>query len=392
MAGLSEKVDLTCEKMIFGGLGLCRSAEGVVFIDGLLPGERARSRFVRKQGGISVYAPTEPIDIQNESQNRTIPFCPHFGVCGGCDWQHILPAAQTQYKKEIFEDLLSRVGKFTHLPAIEVFSGPDRGYRIRCQFTVDEKRRALGFLKKQSREVIPLSSCPLLSENIHNIMQNQKEILSRITTLPRTIRCIDTPSGLLTSPQLPKLSRREGEYSTERARILVRGDDFFQSNRYLIPELATWKEKLLQGESLLDLFGGAGFFALHHGKNFARITLVESSKAMARRAQKNFSAANMSHASVLGITAEHFFATARQYEFSTVIVDPPRPGLSKKVRAGLRHLSPKKLLYISCNPATQVRDLHFLTRTGTYEITHLAFFDMYPHTPHMETAAVLERI
>jgi tRNA/tmRNA/rRNA uracil-C5-methylase (TrmA/RlmC/RlmD family) len=392
MAGLPETADLTCEKMIFGGLGLCRSAEGVVFIEGLLPEERARSIFVRKQGGISVYAPAAPLNIENESHNRTIPFCPHFGVCGGCDWQNIVPAAQTQFKKEIFEDLLARVGKFTHHPAVEVFSGPDRGYRIRCQLTVDEKSRALGFFKKQSREVIPISFCPLLSTKINNILQNQKEILSRISPLPRTIRCIDTPSGLLTSPPLPKLSRREGEFSTERARVLLRGDDFFQSNRYLIPDLATWKEELLQGESLLDLFGGAGFFALHHGKNFSRITLVESSKAMARRAQKNFDAAQMPHARALGISAEHFFAAAQKHDYSTVIVDPPRPGLSKKVRAGLQNLSPKKILYISCNPATQVRDLQFLTRTGTYEMTQLAFFDMYPHTPHMETAAVLERV
>ncbi|ERP31853.1 class I SAM-dependent RNA methyltransferase [Chitinivibrio alkaliphilus] len=388
MADFVSEGKLTCEKMIFGGLGLCRTAAGVVFVSGLLPGETALCRYLRTQGGIPVYESVVP--VEHPSDHRVAPFCPYFGVCGGCDWQHIHPAAQARFKKDIFEDLLRRVGGCNTFPEIEVITGPDRHYRMRCQLNLSPQGEGMGFYQKQSRQVVQITSCPLLTPSLSQLLEHQGAILQRITNPPRRVMCLDTGRAVLSSPPLANWSSASGSLFTDAGEVELRGTDFFQGNRYLYSALAQWKADSLGGNSLLDLFGGTGLFALHHGHRYDKVCLVESSKTMARRAQENMYRAGIHHGQACGMSAERFFSTAQRGEYSTVIVDPPRPGLSRTVRQGLIRLAPEHILYVSCNPSTQVRDVRFLRSRG-YELTACAFFDMYPHTAHLETAVVLKR-
>ncbi|MGM0444520.1 MAG: hypothetical protein ACQEQV_10060 [Fibrobacterota bacterium] len=168
----------------------------------------------------------------------------------------------------------------------------------------------------------------------------------------------------------------------------LQGDSFFQSNHALTPALARWHCNDFAGETLLDLYGGLGLFGIHHGPSYSHVTLVEISRKMARRGTQNYTENGISSYSAQGMPAERFFSRRNQ-QFDTVIVDPPRNGLSKKVRQGIVNAGAKRIIYISCNPATQARDLNFFVNKCNFRIADAAFFDMYPHTPHMETAVLL---
>ena len=381
-------MELTCEKLLFGGFGIMRTKEmGVVFMEGLLPGETGIGELTGKKGGIPFYTVKE---VTETSPHRRMVACEYFGECGGCNWLNLDYDQQVAAKKDIYLDLLTRMGHLTDLPELEVITGPEFGYRQRAQFASDNKEKKLGFFKRGSKEVIKINKCPLLAPELNELVAKQDEIFDALPTL-KNLKALVADESALTSPVVKGLTRQYGAKKVGDATFQLEGTSFFQSNSFLTEQLAHWCEEELSGDSLLDLFGGVGLFAVAHGKNFKEVTIVEQSKSMAEKALHSLKSNGIANPTTFSTSAERFFNSAKKGSYDTVIVDPPRTGLSKEARKGLSDMAPSTILYIACDPATQARDLEVLVNKKGYSVKRIALFDLYPNTHHMEVGVLLTK-
>ncbi len=379
-------IKITAEKMLYGGFAMARTDKGVVFVEGLLPGETAEVRPNGKKGGIPFY---ETENIVENSENRRVPNCEYFGKCGGCNWLHIEYDAQIKFKRDIFADAMNRIGKISEFPEPEIFKAEELGYRQRVQLKVDEKTGNVGFYRRQSNEVISISSCPLLTDSLNSLLADHSSF-KELSVGKRGIMMIDSGDAVLSKPAIDGKTVSAGKINVGKFHFQIKGDSFFQSNAFLIEKMASWCSEELHGDRLLDLFGGVGLFSLFHGERFKETVLVEMSKSMARSAQKGFEENGFLTGKAFGMSSEHFFNGKHAQNFDAVVVDPPREGLTKEVREGLVKLGSKQILYISCNPSTQARDLGYLVNNG-YSLVKTALFDLYPNSSHMESGALLVR-
>ncbi len=382
-------LELTAEKMLYGGFALARTEElGIVFVDGLMVGETGRCVPVGKQGGIPYF---ETKEVLTKSVFRRLNPCAHYGICGGCSWLHIEYEEQIRAKESIFADAMNRIGKISTYPKPEIFRADEFGYRCRAQFKVDQKTENVGFFKSKSNDVEPITNCPLLSPNLNKILDDPESIRDAAINSKRGMMLIDTGASVVSDPVMPGVTKYDGVINIGEFRFKVEGDSFFQSNRFLTEPMANWCSDIMQGNRLLDLFGGVGLFSLFHGKRFKETVLVELSSQMATKAQEGFLENGFTTGSALGMSSESFFDSTKAHEFDTVIVDPPRTGLSNEVRNGVMNLAPEKILYISCNPTTMARDLGVWVNHNGYKIERTALFDLYPNTWHMEAGVLLVR-
>jgi 23S rRNA (uracil1939-C5)-methyltransferase len=401
MNRVQMETKLKVEKMVHGGFGLCRTDNGVVFVSDGLPGETVRAVVERPVGG---QAHASALEILEPSPFRRKPACPLAGICGGCDWLHIEYKAQMTMKLEIFRECLKRIGKIDDAPEITVCESPEFEYRRRVQFKVDQARNAAGFFRRKSSEVVAIAQCPILCGELNNLLA---QLPSCMAALPKGVAQLKAICGtgaqnaangsvlsaVASSPVLPGCTVPTTEIEAEGRRFVVDGESFFQSNRFLCGTMGQWAADLLEGETLWDLFGGAGFFSVFLGKRFTKGVLVDNEQCHIAAARKNLRANG-----IPGITAEA--ATAAQFLCASekakdrpdcIVVDPPREGLQKNVRELLAAVAPSTLLYVSCDPATQARDAGFLIKKCGYRIDKAALFDCYPQTHHLETMLLLRR-
>ncbi len=395
-----EKI-LRIEKLVHGGFGLSRSGEGVVFVSGALPGETVRAVLTSGHGG-QFHATS--VEVLEPSMYRQKPACALAGICGGCDWLHIRYDAQLSIKREIFEECLRRVGKIGEFPEIAIHPSPEFGYRRRVQIKVDPSRATAGFFKRRSAEVVPVSHCPLLSDELNALLAL---LYLRPEKLPTGAREIKAISGtyatvdlekrevplVATAPVLAGVTGKETIIDVASRRFLVRGDGFFQSNLFLCGEIGLCASEWISGQTLWDLFGGAGFFSVFLAPHFESGTTVDDEQSSVSAASVNLAANGIKTVLPLAQTAAGFLLAAKRNSRNAdcVVVDPPRSGLDKSVRSALADIKPPTILSVSCDPATQARDAGFLVASCGYRIERAALFDFYPQTHHLETMLLLKR-
>ncbi len=379
---------LKIEKLIFGGLSLARIDGKAIFVEGGVPEETVSATPVGKKGGVEVYAIK---DILSPSQYRREPKCKYYGTCGGCDWLHIDYEYQNECKRDIFLEQLRRVGKVDDVPEVKNIYSKEYGYRIRAQFKVDKHSGVIGFFKRESNDLVNIDKCPLLCDSLNSILSKKNSILSHISDEVRQIKLISANDEITSFPVIESFSKEKCIYTVEGKQFLVSGKNFFQSNKFLLSEMGKWVETRAKGKTFIDMYGGLGFFSVFLGSKFEKGLLVESDTKMARAAQKNFKRNGLSNIKALALSSEKFFSSKEAKSADCIVVDPPRPGLTKKVRLALGKLLPNQIIYISCNPSTQARDVGFLINHRGYKIKDAALFDLYPNTHHMETGLVLER-
>lgn len=381
-------IKLTAEMMLYGGFALARTEQGVVFVEGLLPTETAVCEVVGKKGGIPYY---RAIEVLETSSERRKPFCKYNDACGGCNWQHINYPMQVLSKRSIFIDALTRIGKIEDIPEIEIFSADEKGYRQRVQFKIDKESGDVGFFKSGSNDVIAIDHCPLLTDNLNSLLAESKTIATVAKDNKRGFMAIDVSEGIVSQPPIQGRTNENGSIQVGDFIFDIEGSSFFQSNRFLTEKMARWCSDVFKGENLLDLYGGVGLFSLFHGQNFSSTLLVELSKSMAKKAKLGFIKNGFTSGSTLGIKSEQFFRQKQKKKFDGIIVDPPRTGLSREVREGVVNLNPKMILYISCNPTTQARDVGFWVNKKGYKIIRSAIFDLYPNSSHIESGLLLAK-
>ena len=395
------KLDITIEKLVYGGDGLSRMDGSVVFTPYVLPGERVTGEVTREKPGL---AWTRLLEVTVPSPERVAAPCPYFTRCGGCHYQQAPYAYQLQAKREILVEELRRLGKFEAPDEIEVISGEPWGYRNRTQFTVRNGR--IGFLEARSHVLCPVESCPISSPAVNAALRALVE-MARDRRWPRFLRSLEIFTNE-TDVQLNVLdterpvARRFFEWCAERIPGLVSGElnysldgvayrvssgSFFQVNRFLAGKLMEAAIGGEEGDRALDLYAGVGFFSIPLARRFREVTAVESGAGALRDLASN---AELAGVNVAGMqTAAADYLTQVEVPPDLVLLDPPRSGIGKEVVKRLGELKPPRVTIVSCDPATLARDLAGLMAAG-YGLEKLTLVDLFPQTYHLETVARLQ--
>ena len=378
---------LAIEKLVCGGQGLARADGETYFVSDVLPGERIEGVVDGKQGG---HPRVRPVRIVEPSADRRPLFCPHAGACGGCDWQHIRYTRQVTLKREIADECLRRIGKIGTVPPFELFQAEETGYRRRVRFQIDRAGSRMGFFMRDSHRVAAVDRCPLLCERLNGFLSHLD--IGNIPAYCGRIAAI--AGGDDTVASTPVISGMSGDSTviTERGvRFRVRGDSFFQQNRFLTGALGGWVRDRAQGKRFHDLYGGCGFFSALLAGSFASGVLVEQAKQDADLAAANLRENGLKNVAVVHGTAEQYLKQGSAGPADCIVVDPSRTGLTETARQAVARCAPGSIVYVSCNPSTQARDLGFFIHRHGYRLAAFALFDLYPNTSHIETAAVLEK-
>lgn len=396
-------MQVTVEKLVYGGEGLGRLDGRVVLTPFVLPGEEIRAE-AREERTDLVRA--RLLEVLKPAPGRVAPPCPYFGRCGGCHYQHAPYPYQVEAKVAILRDQLRRLGRIEAPGEIATLTSEPWNYRNRAQFHIEGTE--IGYREFHSHRLCQVDACPISSPRINTLLATVREML-RDRRWPRFVHSLEVFTderqvqiNIVESRQ--PVARRffdwcaeriEGyvagplEYDVDGTVYRVSGHSFFQVNRYLPGRLveAALPEAGRGGEAL-DLYAGVGLFALPLARRFERVTAVEAGSAAVRDLIFNAERA------AAGIQAEHSdverFLERLDRTPAFVLLDPPRAGMGKHVTRRLAELKAPRLAIVSCDPATLARDLAALLAAG-YRIEKMILADLFPQTYHMETVVGLVR-
>ncbi|MCH8473901.1 MAG: class I SAM-dependent RNA methyltransferase [Opitutales bacterium] len=374
------------------GQGVGRLDNWVVMIPFTIPGERVKARIFRNHKN---YSEADLVEVLEASPHRVSPKCPLFGECGGCQYQHVEYGEQLQWKKRQVKEL------FAHMADLEVeveeaVPSP-RLYGYRSKITPHYRKprdgtiESIGFLRPGRRNaVIDVPQCPLATEAINDKLPSLRESLrAKAGELKKggTLLLREGLDGVETNPR--KIIR-------EKVGDLLfhfPAGEFFQNNPYILPQMVQHVVEQAGGQDinyLLDAYCGSGLFALSAASKFQEVEGVEISEASIRWARENAKRNEIKNVRLtVGDASEIFAQTAFLPEKTTVVIDPPRKGSTPEFLQQLLNFRPQRVVYVSCNPATQIRDLKQLNEGG-YKLSRLQPFDLFPQTKHLECVATLD--
>jgi 23S rRNA (uracil1939-C5)-methyltransferase len=427
-------MEITIEKLIYGGEGLAHHDGSTVFVPFVLPAERVAAAAVEQK---KKFIRARLQRVLEPSPDRTAARCPHFATCGGCDYQHIPYESQLRYKTEILRETLRRIGRIDWRGEITAHASPPWGYRNRAQWKVrplgedGAAGTGIGYFRAGSTALCAVQDCAILSPLLLKTLLALRSAAAQ-GSLPRELREIEAFSGandsklLLTAtfagfpkqaqaladtfknilPELasllfhdPTRERMEldgpgyVEYEAAGSSYRVGHFSFFQVNRFLVDDLVREVAgSETEGRIALDLFAGVGLFSVAIAKRFPRVIAVESNPAAARDLEANASgraAPGGRGIEVRTADVEQFLGKLKETP-DLVVLDPPRAGIEPGIVQHLARLSPPRITYVSCDPPTLARDLAAFIAKG-YEISCIHLFDLFPQTFHMEAVVGLAR-
>jgi len=439
---------LTVESIDLEAQGVAHNAEGkVVFIEDALPGEEVQVKVNRRKNNWEQATMTA---LRRESAQRVVPQCPHFGTCGGCKMQHLHVGAQVATKQRALEDALWHLGKVRSEQMLRPIEGPAWGYRYRARlsvrFVVKKDKVLIGFHERKSSYVADMDSCAVLPPAVSAMLlplralvagMDQRDRLPQIELAvgDEVIALVLRHLEPLSAPDLARLREfgathgvqwwlqpkgpdtvhRLDDGGPELAYALpefgvtmpFKPTDFTQVNPHINRVLVARALRLLDAradERVIDWFCGLGNFTLPIARQAREVLGVEGSEALVERARAN--------AAFNGLAATTRFAARNLFELAPAdvaaygpadkwLVDPPREGafaLAKALAdlhadpaAALGFAAPRRIVYVSCNPATLARDAGLLVHQAGYRCSAAGAVNMFPHTAHIESMAVFDR-
>ncbi|MDR0707670.1 MAG: methyltransferase [Treponema sp.] len=382
------------ERIASNGEGILTHNGQKFFVDATAPLDSVTVRVKEPHKG---WGTAELLCIEEPSPFRTPCACPLAGRCGGCSLQHLAYEKQIEEKAAILRESFVRIGGFKEPPAVRIRRSKCFGYRNRVQFH-RFKSSLPGFKVKRSDEIIQVSACPVADEGINNALA-EKKIAPPVEKDRWTVYSHKDAF-------LMEGKNGRGSVVFLDKRLMLDAGVFFQSNasalETLIKDVVSIAEEAGSSDSApplaADVYCGVGTFAafLRDVDCFESIELVEENKAALSLARVNVNAAGGGRG-VCGTchaVSADAWAKGNRNRYGFIIADPPREGLSQGVRTwlcaqGATQNAPV-FAYVSCNPATLARDSAALVKSG-YALSSLAFYDFYPHTPHIESVAVFHR-
>jgi tRNA/tmRNA/rRNA uracil-C5-methylase (TrmA/RlmC/RlmD family) len=401
---VSELLELEVGAVAAGGACVARAPDGrVVFVRHTLPGERVRARIT---GETKHFLRADAVEVLDSSVDRVERPCPYAGPgrCGGCDWQHVALPVQRRLKAQLVEEQLRRVGKVERAVVVEPVPGDVEGlrWRTRVQLAVDAAGRA-GLRKHRSHELEPVEFCLIASEEVEEVgaesllwpgastVEVAAEGRQRVVNVTgRHARLPELAAGAVVEGR-PVRSPHGLRHTVLGRSYEVAAGGFWQVHPGAAQVLA---EAVLDGldpqpgDRVVDLYAGVGLFAALLAERVGpagSVLAVEADRRACSDAARN--TADLPQVRIR--TAAVDVATVRRLGApDLVVLDPPRAGAGLDVTSALSRLRPRRMAYVSCDPASFARDLRVLLDAG-WVLESLRGFDLYPMTEHVELVALL---
>ncbi len=435
---------LTIEKLIYGGEGLAHLPHDdhgpgkAAFVPFVLEGERVEAETTEQKRGFARLRVRELIEA---AAARVAPACPYFGDCGGCHYQHASYGHQLEIKQRILRETFLRIAKISLPEEIVLHPSPPWKYRNRTRMRVRANPFSLGYNRFRAHQLLPVRTCPISSELINQAIAElwrlgsegrvpakirevefftsaeDDRLLLEITPADATV-CVEELRALAkfaaafrsSFPQLAGVALvRRGEggevlrsefpnsireefgasalaYSCAGTAYKVSAGSFFQTNRFLAPDLVEVATRGLRGKHALDLYAGVGLFSVPLSKSFQAVDAVEASPLACEDLRCN-AAGVRAHCAAVEDFLRRLPANRR---FDLIVVDPPRSGLGERAARALARLGPPLVVYVSCDPSTLARDVQILANAG-YGIEAAHLLDLFPQTFHIESVFRLRK-
>ena len=422
---VGDRLTLQIEKPAAGGRMIARYDGAVVLVSGAIPGETVKTTVERVQRHTAWAATTQIVDASPDRLDSALD-----PSCGGCVFAHVRYERQLELKREIIHDGLKRIGRLEPPEPVWVQPSPTSGYRMRARLHAQEGR--LGFFREGSHSLCdPAQTGQLLDDTLQALqrLESSCRALDRLDVLE-----VEVAENIAANERAVHLElARETDASAAGARLVVPGitglscgrpdnhhtlvlsgspfvqdriavstahgkieipltrhvRSFFQVNRFLLPELVATVVNHICREPVVYLYAGVGLFAVAAAASGSRdVAAVEGDRLAADDLKRNtttFTSVAPRHQAV-----ETFLTVEPTRPGVTMIVDPPRTGLSRDALKGMLHWLASKVVYVSCDIATFARDTRGLI-DGGYQLRELQAFDLFPNTAHVETVAVFAR-
>jgi len=407
-----QEVELTIETLTNLGLGLGRvdisnpsdtasitslneaNKGWVVMVSFTLPGEKVKARVFRNHKN---YSEADLLEVLDPSPHRIIPPCPIFGTCGGCQYQHLVYKEQLVWKQIQVKETFKKIAGID-FPVNPTFPSP-KEYHYRSKITPhyhphkEGQAFPIGFLRQgQHSRLVDVPNCPIATEAINEVLPELRQ--KAFHSNPKknrgaTLLLRHTEEGVVTDPN-QIVSEKVGNF-----RFKFKAGDFFQNNPFILPHLVDYVVQQAQRSThyLIDTYCGVGLFAISGSSYFERCIGVEVNPEAIAWAKAN---ASINQISNVNFHIGHAEAIFGQIPFNAdetaVVLDPPRAGCDQSFLEQLLSFSPKRIVYISCDPATQARDVaRIINSESKYKLISLQPFDLFPQTRHIENVACLEK-
>jgi len=387
-----ERLTVGFSDVAYQGAALARADGRVIFGFYGIPGEEAVVEIERDFGD---YAVGRVVEVLRPSEHRVEPPCPYFGVCGGCQWQHIDYAHQGELKARVVAEQLRRIGGFQDPPVSPTLLAEDPwNYRNQGRFTA--RRGSLGFISRPGAgyRFLEIGRCLIMHPRINEVLgklQGRAEVKHQVAVRygADSGEYLVQPDVSAIDPSVPSGQKHYEEVLLGR-RFRVSAASFFQTNtrqaeRML--ELVRERLQLTPDDILLDAYAGVGTFAALLAPAVRKVIAIEESAAAVKDAAHNL--ADLQNVDFRQGKVEEVLPQL-DGQPSAVILDPPRAGCQPAVLDAVCRLAPRRLAYVSCDPATLARDLRILC-DGGFRLLDVAPVDMFPQTYHIECVATLAR-
>ena len=403
------------------GQGVARHQGKALFISGLLPQEQANVVVVEDK---KQYARAQVKRRLSDSPQRQAPRCPHFGICGGCQQQHASIELQQQSKRAALARLMKR-------DVDDIIAASPWGYRRRARLSLNYQPKSqqlqMGFRKANASEIVDVVRRPVLVPTLGALLPAVRECLSELKSVRQLghVELVQADNGplmvlrhtaalpaadkeklerfsqshglsLYLAPQSEILEHIRGEapwYTSDGLRLVFSPRDFIQVNdgvnQLMVRTALEWLDIQPQ-DRVLDLFCGMGNFTLPLAKRAAQVVGVEGVPALVAKGQENAALNGLHNVTFFHENLEEDVTRQAwaKHGFDKVLLDPARAGAAG-VMLHIIKLAPRRVVYVSCNPATLARDSDVLLQAG-YTIQRLAMLDMFPHTGHLESMVLFE--
>ena len=425
-----QRIEFTIDSLDHHCVGVGRHQGKAIFVEGALPGERIQASIIDDK---KHYAHGALQQVLTPAANRIAPFCDHYRECGGCSAQHLGEADQQAVKEAGLVSLFERLGNI-QAPALDpVLTGESRAYRRVCRLAIkfDKNGRCtrVGFRRRQSNDLVEIAGCPVLAAPLSALIAPLRDCLNRLKSQRELghAELIQAEQGIMMLLRhtghpneadralLIEFAQAQGidlylqaaddrieplrqqfalDYTLDGLSLAFAPGDFIQVNapvnQRMVEQALCWLEAG-KDDKVLDLFCGIGNFTLPLARQAREVVGVEGELAMVARAEENARRNGISNARFYkaDLSGDIVGMSWAREGFDLVLLDPARPG-ALEVMEHVVKLSPKRVVYVSCNPVTLARDSQVLVKGG-YRLVRLGMLDMFPHTGHLESMALFER-
>lgn len=392
------------EKLDYYGRGISRSSGKVYFIENALKDEDVSITLLKEK---KKYCEAKLKEISNISKDRTEAKCKYYNVCGGCQLMHIKEEKQEEFKKEKVEEILKKFLKYNKDVNDIVFS---KNFNYRNKVVLHIKDNKLGFYKNKTNELIEIDKCLLLNPVINDLISYLKKYIELKDIEKITIKVgnktnevmliidgsIAYYQNLLEIVDVLIINEKvmtTKDYITSyigNKKYIIKRNSFFQVNYDISTRMYDKVKDVIvkeKSKNVLDLYCGTGTIGIYISDVVSKITGIEVVSDAIEAANINKKINNLGNIEFILGKVEDKLDFISNNNIDTVIVDPPRSGLHKKVIPILEKISPKTIIYVSCDPITMARDINLLS--NNYELVEVTPYDMFPNTYHVECVCVL---